>query len=880
MMKLIRSRLLTKVLIVTLPAALCAIPQHTEAQTKKTTVLAGDNNSNLVIAGQYKMTPWHQFWFGKHYRKEWATPVTVPSIRLDTIAGGLTPYEESGGRQSKGLKLRDKEGHEYVLRTVDKSFERAIPEIYRGTFIQDWVNDQVTISHPYAAFTIPQMAEAAKIYHTDPIIGYIPRQAALKGFSNKYGNYLYMLEQRPDENWSTADNFGNAKNIVGTDKMLEKILEDPQHKVDQVVYARARLFDMFIGDWGRHDDNWRWAEMKEGNKVTYKPIPRDRDQAYSKFDGVLPKAVLMFAKLEYLQSFNYTIKDVKSYGFTARFLDHHLLTEVTEQQWKDQARDLQRLLTNEVIEKAVRQMPPEVFDISGGEIISKLKSRRDHLEEFATTYYKFLARHVDITGTQERDYFEVNRLNNNETSVRVYGYKNNAREATPYYARTFYTSETKDVRLYAIKGPDVFRVTGKVRKGITVRIVGSEEPDSVIDDSRVRKMGHQTLVYDNKNNVFRFDKEDRLHVGYDSATFAYDYKNFAYHKKGFQLLAYYDNPDRMFVALAYRFARHGWRKDPFKSDQSLQLRYSFSQNAISLIYNGTWYQALGKWNVNLWANYDAVRWTNFFGLGNQTVKQVDNVSYYRLHTTEYYVSLGVNRWFNYHHYVDVRGYFQGIEVLDEPGTFVSQNYTPNDLFYFHHHNYLGARASYAFQDVDDIVVPQKGVMLYGGYAYQQNVGEQDKGFGRFDGIGHAYIPLFAHLSLALRAGVSTVHGTPEFYQYASIGGPMNMRGYWRDRFWGNTGYYNCNELRYIRDIRTHLLNGKAGLLVLFDNGRVWYKGEESNNTIHTAVGGGFMIAPFNLINASVVYAGSSDGGLIQMRVATLLNPHPGRKRFY
>lgn len=879
-MKLIRSRRLTKILIASLPAVLCAIPQNTQAQSKKTTVLARDTVGNLVIAGQYNRSGVHNFLFGKHYRKEWSTPVNVPSIRLDTIAGGLTPYEESGGRQSRGLKLHDKQGREYVLRTVDKSFERALPEIYRGTFVQDWVNDQVTISHPYAVFTIPPMAEAAKIYHSDPVIGYIPKQAALKGYNNKYGGYLYMVEQRPDENWETADNFGNATKIVGTDKMLEKILDDPRNQVDQVAYARARLFDMFIGDWGRHDDNWRWGVFKENGKNIYRPIPRDRDQAYSKFDGLLPKAVLLFARLQYLQSFDYTIKDVKSYGFTSRFLDHHLLTQVTEQQWKGQARDLQRLLTNEVIEQAVKRMPPEVFDISGPDIISKLKSRRSHLEEYATEYYKFLARHVDITGTEKSDYFEVNRLNNKETSVKVYAMNNGVKEATPYYSRIFYTSETKDVRLYGIKGPDEFKVTGSVKKSVKVRVVGTKEHDVITDNSRVKKFGHSTLVYDNADNKFDFSKETRLREGDDSATFAYNYKNFAYNKKGFQLLAYYDNPDRVFAALAYRFAHHGWRKDPFKSDQSLQLRYSFSQNAFSLIYNGTWYQALGKWNINLWANYDAVRWTNFFGLGNQTVKYGNDISYYRLHTNEYYTSLGVNRWFNGHHFVDVRAYFQGIEVINKPGTFVALNYTPNELFYFDHHNYVGGRASYAFQDVDDEIVPQKGVLLYGGYAYQQNIGERDKGFGRFDGLGHAYIPLFAHLSLALRAGVATVHGTPEFYQYASIGGPMNMRGYWRDRFWGNTGYYNCNELRYIRDVRTHLMNGKVGLLLLFDNGRVWYKGEESNNTIHTSAGGGFMIAPFNLINASVVYAGSKDGGLIQMRVATLLNPHPGRKRFY
>jgi hypothetical protein len=65
----------------------------------------------LVIAGkQYGTSSFHQWKWGKHYRKEWTTPVGVPVLILDTVAGGLTPYEAGGGRQSKSLRLRDPQG--------------------------------------------------------------------------------------------------------------------------------------------------------------------------------------------------------------------------------------------------------------------------------------------------------------------------------------------------------------------------------------------------------------------------------------------------------------------------------------------------------------------------------------------------------------------------------------------------------------------------------------------------------------------------------------------------------------------------------------------------------------------------------------------------
>jgi hypothetical protein len=37
---------------------------------------------------------------------------------------------------------------------------------------------------------------------------------------------------------------------------------------------------MLIGDWDRHDDQWRWAAFDEGKQTVFKAIPRDRDQAF------------------------------------------------------------------------------------------------------------------------------------------------------------------------------------------------------------------------------------------------------------------------------------------------------------------------------------------------------------------------------------------------------------------------------------------------------------------------------------------------------------------------------------------------------------------------------------------------------------------------
>src|SRR4030095_3215417 len=110
------------------------------------------------------------FFWGKHYRKEWAIPVHVKNLCLDTAKGGLNPVQEAGSRQSIGLRLESKDGKQYVLRSVDKDFSRALPDIYQGTFISRIAKDQASIGYPFAAVTITPMLEVAGIYHTNPEI--------------------------------------------------------------------------------------------------------------------------------------------------------------------------------------------------------------------------------------------------------------------------------------------------------------------------------------------------------------------------------------------------------------------------------------------------------------------------------------------------------------------------------------------------------------------------------------------------------------------------------------------------------------------------------------------------------------------------------------
>src|SRR5678816_1385089 len=138
-------------------------------ETKQNTQAVANDTSIIKAAGpQYAASGWKKFWWGEHYRREWATPVSFPVLDISSIDGGLTPLKVGGGHESKSLRLLSANGREYVLRTMDKSVDALVPEEFKGTFLNDILNDQISTAHPYGAITISKMAEAISILHSNP----------------------------------------------------------------------------------------------------------------------------------------------------------------------------------------------------------------------------------------------------------------------------------------------------------------------------------------------------------------------------------------------------------------------------------------------------------------------------------------------------------------------------------------------------------------------------------------------------------------------------------------------------------------------------------------------------------------------------------------
>ena len=571
--------------------------------------------------------------------------------------------------------------------------------------------------------------------------------------------------------------------------------------------------------------------------------------------------VISFAGFSHLQSFDSTIKDITTYNFPARNLDRRMANEASLKQWTGVAEDLKYLLTDKVIEQAVELLPPEIFPVSGIEMISKLKTRRNHLTEYAATYYKFLAKDVDIPGSDKKEFFDVTRKNDNETTVKMYKIKKDGeRGKNPLYTRTFFTTETSEIRLYGMGDSDVFHINGSASKGILIRIVGGGGKDSIVDGSSVAGSKKLTQVYDSEKTGFITSGETRLHISNDSAMNSYNYRSFEYDDKGLSI-----KPG--FLSLSFGFGKktEQWGKEPVGNDQSIKVKYSFNRAAVNIEYNSIFYQALGKWNVGFTAGAGIPTVVNFFGIGNESNFSSYDRRYYRLRSHDYYGKLGINRKIKSHG-MELNGFYQTVKILEDKTRFITDfkdiNNNPVDLERKH---FIGGEAKYKYQKIDDPVVPVKGFTFQAGAAYTYNLNSNDRSFTRLNSDAAVYIPVIKNISLAFRAGGSTINGNPEFYQLNTLGSHENLRGFRKQRLYGKQSFYNNNELRLIFNARSKVFNGKIGLIGFYDIGRVWYPGEQSN-TWHAGYGPGIFLSLFNKVTLSAAYGISKDDRVISAYV--------------
>ncbi len=814
--------------------------------------------------------------WGERYRKYYGTEVTVPTVNLDTLFGGLKPVRKGGGHQSKSLRLRHKNGKEYVMRALRKVSELYLQSIVfqqqyvmddlQDTFLQEFLQDFYTGSHPYAPFTIGTMSDAVGIYHTNPVLYYIPKQPALENFNENFGDELYMIEEHAGDGHGDLESYGFSDTLISTDELLEHLREDEKYEVDGEMYVRARLFDMVLGDWDRHVDQWRWAEFKtKGSKKTlYRPVPRDRDQAFSIMgDGLfMSLATRLIPGLRLMEGFKEEIRSVRGFNSSPKthVLDLALLNETARDTWVKQAKYIRENLTDEVIDNAFLAFPEEVRDETVAEIKRVLLQRIADIEATATEYYRILNKYAVVTGTDKDDWFEVNYLDKNQVEVSAYRIIGGEKKKR-FFNKTFDRDYTKEIWIYGLDDEDFFKVNGTHKSNIKVRLIGGQNNDTYDIGE-----GANTIVYDYKSKKNSFDNltKAKLRLTDNYAVNTYQPLEItASHNQLLPLIGF--NPDDgLKIGFSETYTHNGFRKNPFTQQHRLNASFYFATSGFELGYIGEFANAFGKANFEIDTKFTSPNFAiNFFGFGNETENFDDELELdfnrVRYETIRLAPSLVWRGQLGSKIRTGLS--YEAITIDETENRFISDFFQENGEDTSK--SFVGIDGIYTYQHSDNPAFPTLGMSttLHVGYKT-----ETSEGNGRFGyvipslSLDYKLVPS-GNLVLATKWKAHfTIGDEFEFYQAASIGGVDGLRGFRNQRFTGKKAYYQNTDLRLsLGKRRTGILPTTIGIYGGFDYGRVWQPNEDSN-TWHTSYGGGVFINAADIMSLRAAFFNSVDGG--------------------
>ncbi|GEO02777.1 hypothetical protein AAE02nite_04410 [Adhaeribacter aerolatus] len=804
-----------------------------------------------VIPGpEYKASGFKKFFLGELYRKSWTQPVKLPYFHLGQNPQNLSLLRTGGGLQTKTLRLQAPNKKQYVFRSVTKEPIGVVPPELRYTAITDLLQEINPTTQPYGALVASKLLDATDILHARPELYVLADDPAFGPLRDEYKNLIGFLEERPGDSEDSKTFFGESDDIKKSYRFFRQLFQDHDNRLDVQAYGRARAFDIFIGDTDRHADNWRWAEYQNGNQRLYRPIPRDRDQAFSRWEGLFFwLADREWASLS-IQNFDEELGGITSLTWTARHLDRLLLTSLNKQDWLNLATYLQNKMTDQVIHEAIAQLPPEIIPTDGQEIGRRLKARRERLPQALEAYYKLLARYVDVVGSNKNEYFKVERLP--DASVRVQVFEKdkttNQEEGKPYFDRTFYKNETKEIRLYAFDGKDVVTISGEVPTSIRVRVIGGYGNDSIQDASKVRRsLRGNTLIYDNSDTKLALGPASRNRTADKPNINQYNRQAFEYNTYNPSGSLLYNKSDGLGITFGINYKRQRFRKPDYGSLYGVNFRATQFGN-LQLTTDFTWRQALGNWDagtfVDIGRNFP---FYNFFGLGNNTFKNEN------LYDDNYYVArfsglvshVYLQRQFFRRSYFRIGPRYETFSSRITPGSFIEENTGPQgDLA---DQQLAGASAIFNLDLRDKPIFTQKGLRLYASHQSFRRLQDSKDYFGISQGFLDYYATarLGLPITLALRLGGAKNYGENlPFYKYTTLGLLQNLRGFVQNRFSGDASAYLNSELRFhIGQVNNSFLPFRYGLLTFYDQGKVWYQGEAAGGW-HRGYGGGFYIAPF------------------------------------
>ncbi|MEL6186285.1 MAG: hypothetical protein AAFU79_16800, partial [Myxococcota bacterium] len=726
------------------------------------------------------------------------------------------------------------------------------------------VDDAFTASHPEAALIVPPLATAVGIYHTRPKLLYVPDQTGLAPYRGYIENEVALLERRPKapKHGALPDHLGGNANTYGpvkyhsSTRVLEKLRAKPwKFRVDQENMLRARLLDMLLGDWDRHEDQWRWVRIaaEDGSRL-YRPIPRDRDQVFADYDGLLLDFGRLIAPdLRVLGTFGDRIGDPTWLNYGARHIDSHFLNEIDRELWVQVAQEVEATVTDGLIDEALSKLQDEARELDGPKLAKKLRGRRDDLVSAATKFYESLSQKVVVTGSDRGDLVHARFDEDGHLDLQIRRRKLGASSA-PYYARRFDPRDTDEVHLYTFSGKDELVVFGEPRGDIRLRFLGGRKTDLVRavapEGGRMRAKAVSVydlpggLTIDESIDVDDQRSENAYRNQYDRKDPHYEPTKVAF-TPGFRV-----NPDDgVYLGGVLQSSHPGFKRRPYDIRHTIGAYFATTTLGVNGGYDAFLPNSLFGLDQQFGIDGTTPQFTrNFFGLTNSFIDPSDDSDRFRLRQSRLRLLYSLSD--------GLAGDLVRVG-FDVDGTFVNTEQTEGRLVddlvksgaiearaltdrYF-----VGGTAWARLDSRANSIYPKRGIFgeVFATARVDLTEDAGDRGldtFGLFGGSLGGAIPFdpTGRFIVSTRARVQGIVGDYLFY-WAPTLGASDIRSYNEEQLAGELVFSHTTDLR-VEVIRiTDGLPGVIGLAGAIDHGRAFGTNSEidSSEEYHVSAGG-------------------------------------------
>jgi hypothetical protein len=761
------------------------------------TAPAQEPDSVTIVAGiRYKTggpLGWLARWvFGARNRDLWGTPVTVEAIAPEQWRGGIHLLGADTGLRMGYQYYRDSIGETWTFRALDRDLSALTPDRFREAAMSGFFQDLYSARHPGAPLVWPTLARAAGVGVTaERLVALVGDSLATPGYLEHGIDTRFRLE---------LDDPGVA---ISSSALLDSLARPDPPAVDTLQYLRERLFDLYVGSWDPLPQEWLWGNRNGA----WRPLPRDRDGAFARFDGLV--ASLAATGWAELASFEADYTGKLPVTARTRVLDRRLLTGLDPARWIPVALDMRSRLTDSVIAAAVGNLPPEYQRLNGAQLHERLRSRRDALPEAAQRYRLLVVEEAELYGTLGPDSVVVDFAADSLVRVRMPGRMD----------RTFHASETETVRLYLLGDVDrlLIRGSGVLGPGLVV----ADQGQLVLTDSSLAR------PYEVRRDLVLPQLEGEVEAPLVRGS-------------RWNLVPWLDVGSDLGGLIGMGLVRTSYDPewDPWQRRMRLRLGYASAPAAFGLEFRGEFPFRSSPWSLRIDAKASGLEILRFYGYGNETPR-TEEKSFYR--TDQQHLVLAptlvipVNRRMT----AEIGPVAKIVTTGPGGDNLISelQPYGVTDKGF----SQVGVQGSFQVDSRDSPVFATRGWLLrLGATAYSPLLDAEDP-FGSIDGALSGAVTPLAPLTLSARLSGRASWGNYPVHEAAYLGGSRTVRSLTSQRFAGDAAVWANFDARLRLTSLPFVMRWDFGVLGIADVGRVYYEAETSSKW-HPGLGGGLWAA--------------------------------------